>query len=268
MNTTPVHLSLRVAWYLALVWLAAASGLAATNATFRVLTFNIHHGEGLDGRVDLERIARLLREQRADLVALQEVDRGTERTAKRDFPAELAALTGLTCVFSNNLSHQGGQYGNAILLRFPVKQVTNTHYRRLGPGEQRGLLETEVELDGRELAFLNTHLDHRTSDAERVASVPDILAAAERDPGRAVIVCGDFNDTPGSRMHRLLKERFDDTWERVGQGDGFTIPAEKPRKRIDYVWVLRGGPLEPVRALVIESKASDHLPVLVEFRWR
>ena len=79
---------------------APAPGAAAR--TFRVMTFNIHHGEGLDGKVDLPRIAALIQNERADLVALQEVDKGVQRTARHDLPAELATLTGMTCLFSNN----------------------------------------------------------------------------------------------------------------------------------------------------------------------
>ena len=65
--------------------------LAADETTpflFRVMTYNIHHGEGLDGKVDIQRIADLIKQERADVVALQEVDKGTERTARRDLGAE------------------------------------------------------------------------------------------------------------------------------------------------------------------------------------
>src|SRR5215510_5239404 len=63
----------------------AAAPHTNTAHTFRVMTYNIHHGEGLDDKVDLLRIAQLIKEQRTDIVALQEVDKGTERTQKRDF---------------------------------------------------------------------------------------------------------------------------------------------------------------------------------------
>ena len=59
------------------------------------MTYNIHHGEGLDGRVDTARIAALIKQERADIVALQEVDKGVRRTALRDLTAELASLTGM-----------------------------------------------------------------------------------------------------------------------------------------------------------------------------
>jgi endonuclease/exonuclease/phosphatase family metal-dependent hydrolase len=229
------------------------------------MTYNIHHGEGLDGKVDLERIARLIRQEGADIVALQEVDQGVARTARRDFPAELARLTGFTCVFSNNHAFEGGQYGNAILSRFPVKQWTNLHYRMLRTGEQRGLLQAVLEVSGRELAFLNTHIDHRSDDAERWFNVGEIEAVAKQYPGKPIILCGDFNDVPGSRVHRRISQTFDDAWAIVGEGEGFTSPAEAPRRRIDYVWFVRGGPFKPARAWVVSSDASDHRPVVVEF---
>ena len=84
------------------------------------MSYNVHHGEGSDGRIDLERIAAVIKEEKADLVALQEVDRGVLRSGKRDLPAELAKLTGMSVFFENNFGYQGGEYGNAILTRLPV----------------------------------------------------------------------------------------------------------------------------------------------------
>lgn len=73
----------------------------------RVLTYNIHHGAGIDGKLDLERIARVIRDARPDIVALQELDRNTQRTRKVDQPAELARLTGLHGTFGGNIALQG-----------------------------------------------------------------------------------------------------------------------------------------------------------------
>jgi endonuclease/exonuclease/phosphatase family metal-dependent hydrolase len=235
---------------------------------FRVMTYNIHHGEGLDGKVDLERIARLIRQERADIVALQEVDQGVARTARRDFPAELARLTGFTCVFSNNFHFQGGRYGNAVLSRFPVKRWTNRHYQMLRPNEQRGLLQLELDVDGRELVFLNTHIDYRADDTERWSNVAEIEAVARQYPGKPIILCGDFNDTPGSRVYRRINQTLADTWALMGQGDGFTIPADAPRKRIDYLWISRDESVVPLKVWVAPSEASDHRPVVAEFQLR
>lgn len=233
---------------------------------FRVMTYNIHHGEGLDGKVDVARIAEVIKRERADVVALQEVDKGVARTQRRDLPMELAALSGMRCVFSNNFNYQGGEYGNAVLTRFPVLSSTNLHYTMLRTNEQRGLLQLRLEVGGRELIFMNTHIDFRGDDSERLLNVSQIQDVA-RGYGRTLILCGDFNDTPGSRTHQRMKQAFDDAWERAGQGSGFSYPAEGGKKRIDYVWVSRNSPVEPTSAEVIATDASDHLPVLVEFHW-
>lgn len=237
----------------------------AADTPLRVLTYNIHHGEGLDQRVDLERIAALIKETKADLVALQEVDRGVERTAKRDLPAELAKLTGLTAVFENNFHYQGGEYGNAILTKFPVKSTKNRHYKMLRTGEQRGVLQVILDVNGRDVLFMNTHIDYRPDDAERqlnVGELKELVAGAGKMP---IILCGDFNDIPGSRTHTRVKEFLTDSWEAVGQGPGFSIPVRKPTKRIDYIWITPAT-LTPLKMEVLHSEASDHLPVLGEFR--
>jgi endonuclease/exonuclease/phosphatase family metal-dependent hydrolase len=235
------------------------------STTLRVMTYNIHHGEGLDGQVDLLRIAQLIQRERADIVALQEVDKGVTRTARRDFPAELAALTGMTCVFSNNFAFQGGEYGNAVLTRFPVLRVTNTPYQMLRAGEPRGLMQLVLDVHGRELVFLNTHIDYRPDDAERMLNVGEIETRLKLNAGRPIILCGDFNATPESRVCRRLSENLEDTWARIGEGDGFTIPASQPTKRIDYIWIAKDTSLKPIKVWVPPSDASDHLPVVAEF---
>jgi endonuclease/exonuclease/phosphatase family metal-dependent hydrolase len=235
--------------------------------TFRVMTFNIQHGRGLDGQVNLERIAAVILREGADLVALQEVDKGVARTARRDLPAELAALTGMTAIFSNNFHFQGGEYGNAILSRFPIRHWENRHYEMLRLGEQRGLLQATVTIAGRELLLLNTHIDYRGDDAERWLNVAEIETVARAHPGIPIILSGDFNDTSGSRVHRRLSETFTDVWAVAGAGAGDTYPANEPRKRIDFIWLSRAAAIKPLRAWVPTTDASDHRPVVAEFQW-
>ncbi len=244
------------------------AGTGGQSSKFRVMTYNIHHGEGLDGRTDLRRIAGLIRQEQADIVALQEVDKGVERTTRRDFPAELAALTGMTCVFSNNFHYQGGEYGNAVLTRFPVKHSTNTHYKMLRSGEQRGILQLVLDIGGREVLFMDTHIDFRGDDTERLLNVAEISQLIQRYRPLPMILCGDFNDTPTSRTYQRVAEQFADTWVLAGSGEGLTIPADHPAKRIDYIWISRNGPLSPLKAWVPTSNASDHLPVVAEFRFK
>ena len=257
------------------IWLAlslsgCSSFRGATGTTpLRVLTFNIHHGEGLDGKVDVERIAKLILESKADLVALQEVDRGVERTKKIDIMTTLADLTGMTYAFGKNVEYQGGEYGNGMLVRFPILEERNHHYQMVRPGEQRGLLQLVLEVKGEEILFINTHLDHRQGDTDRVSGAGEIRDVIKRFTPRPIILCGDFNDTSGSRTISLLKDDFVDAWELTGTGRGMTWPADTPRQRIDYVFISKGEAassvrLTPLSARVLNSNASDHLPLLVE----
>ena len=235
---------------------------------FRVMSYNIHHGEGLDGKVDLERIAALVKKEAADIVALQEVEKGVERTKRRDLPAELAALTGMTCVFSNNYNFQGGEYGNAVLTRYQVKGWTNTHYKMLRPGEQRGILQLKLDVRGREVVIMNTHIDFRPDDSERLLNTETISQLVSNNSGTPIILCGDFNDVPESRTYERLAALFVDSWKVAGTGLGFTIPAEGPKKRIDYIWISRGSRIIPLKMWVPETRASDHLPIVAELEFR
>jgi endonuclease/exonuclease/phosphatase family metal-dependent hydrolase len=251
-----------------LLCIALICGRAASQelATFRVMTYNIHHGEGTDGKLDLERIAALIKAERADIVALQEVDRGTARTAKRDLAKELAELTDMQQVFGKNIDFQGGEYGNAILSRFPIVEHAHTRYRISISGEQRGLLQALIRVHGQELLLLNTHLDFKKEDEERLANAAEALAIlAERQPKRLVIFCGDFNAPLGSPTYKAVVEKLDDCWPLAGEGPGFTIPSQWPAARIDYVFIDKESALRPRKAWVPRSIASDHLPVVVEF---
>jgi endonuclease/exonuclease/phosphatase family metal-dependent hydrolase len=239
-----------------------------TRPTFRVMTYNIHHGEGIDAKLDLERIAAVIKEAGADIVALQEVDKGVERSGRRDMPAELAALTGFTCIFSNNYHYQGGEYGNAVLTRFPVLAATNHHFRMLRALEPRGLLQVTLAVHGRQLALLNTHLDAGREDHERWSSVGEIESILKAYAGQPLLFGGDFNATPDSRVIQKLSTWLTDPWPLVAAGPGHTIPVKQPSKRIDYIWMAKDSPLIPVKAWVPHSIASDHLPVVMEFQWR
>ncbi len=231
------------------------------------MTYNIHHGEGIDGRIDLERLANVIKAEKADIVALQEVDRGVLRSGRRDLPSELAKLTGMSVFFENNLSYQGGEYGNAVLTRYPILLATNTHYKMLEPKEQRGAIQIILWANGKRFLLMNTHLDYReTGEEERLLHVETIRELAQKYGQCPVIVCGDFNSTPGSRTHKAMTKFLQDSWELAGRGEGLTIPPENPRTRIDYIWVSRELKVEKV--WVPSTQASDHLPVVAELRFR
>jgi endonuclease/exonuclease/phosphatase family metal-dependent hydrolase len=242
-----------------------------------VLTWNIHHGEGLDKKVDADRIAKVILSAKPDVVALQEIDRGVERTGKIDLITKLADLTDMTYAFGKTIDYQGGDYGNAFLTRFPILEERNLHYTLVQPGEPRGLLQLILNVRGEEIVVASTHLESRSDDSARMSSVGELRTLLRGYSPRPVIVCGDFNDLPESRSITELKKDYIDTWALVNRGEGFTFPSDAPRKRIDYILVLNNSKsdsasaavqLRPLSARVLPSSASDHLPLLVEFELR
>lgn len=236
-----------------------------TDNSIKVMTYNIQHGRGMDGEVNIERIAQVILDEGADIVALQEVDVGVERSGRTDIASELSELTGLEYnVFGKNLDHQGGDYGNATLSRFPIVEYENIHFEQMGP-EKRGILTTLIEIGEFNLLMLNTHLDHRgDDDSERVLYIQGardkIIPGYEKD---GTIFVGDMNDVPGSNTYAALADFLTDAWMVSGDGEGLTIPADNPLRRIDYIFY--SGLLSSTLIWVPETYASDHLPVVSEF---
>lgn len=238
-------------------------------ATIRVMTYNIHHARGVDGDVDIERIAKVIQREEPDFVALQEVDRGVPRSGERDLTAELAALTGMTGYFEKNHPVAGGEYGNALLSRHPILERKNTHFQHLHDGEQRGVLQAVVEVKGRKLLLLNTHLAHRAVDVDdRLFCAEQVETLVGEYADLPVIFAGDFNERPDGALHERLSRNYVDVWKAVGDGDGFTHASEQPNKRIDYIWLSGERGLTPLRSWVPETLASDHMPLVAEIELR
>jgi endonuclease/exonuclease/phosphatase family metal-dependent hydrolase len=246
-------------------WIAGCA--SREPATLRVLSYNIRHGDGMDRRIDLERIARVICEAKPDLVALEEVDRGVTRSSKVDQPAELGKLTGMHAVFEKNINFQGGEYGNAVLSRFPVESHENHYLPQSIPGEQRGALEVRVRVraKGHPIVFIATHLDYHPSDGERLASIAVLKDLVARCGTTPVIIAGDFNSTPDSEVMRRAGSFLGDTFDPAGSAK-FTFPADAPKVRIDYILYSRSSGLKCTEYRIIpEPVASDHRPILAVF---
>jgi endonuclease/exonuclease/phosphatase family metal-dependent hydrolase len=234
-----------------------------------VMSYNIHVGIGMDKKLDLARIAEVIKRHRVDLVGLQEVDRGVERTGRVDEMRELARLTGMDYAFAHNLDYQGGQYGVAVLSRFPILAIDHRRYANRRERERRGFIRVEVEVEGRRLNFITTHLDYQFLDG-RIFETEQLLEALA-DVRGPLVVTGDFNEEPGLGAYELmLKSGFADGWTRASKQDpaaGLTYPADKPTKRIDYVFYRGLGDAKASNATVPDTLASDHRPVVVSIKF-
>jgi endonuclease/exonuclease/phosphatase family metal-dependent hydrolase len=262
--------SIECVFVVVMPFLASCSGerepgqhASSTADTLRILAYNIHHGEGMDDVLDLERIAALIREVDPDLVALQEVDSVTSRTDAVDQAAELGRLTGLESVFGRFMPYQGGAYGMALLSRWPIAQSTNL---RLPDGEEpRTALSAKVTSPktGRSFRLVGIHF-YRT-DEERLAQakrLEDLLG----DEDVPTVLAGDFNSAPESEVMVHLAE----SWAVVAKGDDrFTFPSYAPDREIDFVLLRPAHRFEVVgQRLIAEPVASDHRPLVVDLIMR
>jgi endonuclease/exonuclease/phosphatase family metal-dependent hydrolase len=222
---------------------------AAHAAQVRILTYNIRHCQGMDGKVDVERVAMVIRSVKPDIVALQEVDRDVGRSGRIDQAEELGRLTGLKAFFGRAIDLDTGQYGNAVLTGLPVRASSN---HPLPGAEPRTLLE--VEFDG--FRFFATHFDVGRDDSRRMESVAEINRRAKG----AAVLAGDLNAVLESGPLKALAAE----WKIAGEGQFLpTIPSPAPARQIDFVLVRPADGWRVVEVRVLnEPVASDHRPVL------
>ena len=252
----------------------------------RVMTYNIKHALGNDGRVDLERIASVIRAYDPEILGLQEVDRFWNRSGGVDQPQALARELGMHHCFGANLNHQpdghagvAHEYGTLLLSRHAILECSNTLLPRVGNTEQRGLLEAVVNVRGVPLRVLNTHLQPgRNSTVAgvngRESRRQQILAIAARldEIGAAshpVVLLGDLNARPTDGEMAPLQARLTDAWVARGSGPGNTAsahPTKSPTVRIDYVFVsaVVGVSRVEVPVTSLTRVASDHYPVVAD----
>ena len=238
-----------------------------SNTTLRILSYNIHHAQGVDGRLDVPRIAAVIRSVSPDLVAVQEVDQGTRRSAGIDQPAALSRLTGLRAIFSKNIDFQGGAYGNAILSRLPILKHRNVLLPSYDNGEQRGVLIADIRWGSSDqtLTFFATHLDHRTKDRERLAGAAKINMLVKELPQLPAVLAGDMNAVPESSVLRRLQTE----WSHLYSKSAPTVPVSQPSRQIDFVLVRPASKWQLVESRVLDERvASDHRAVLAVFQLR
>ena len=235
----------------------------------QVLVYNIHAGADASGANNIERVAAIIRDTKADIVLLQEVDKGVARSQRQDQPAELARLTGLNAVFGKSLDYQGGLYGIAILSRFPVVSdsvvhlpVTPPQLRSGASYEPRVALRALLSTPSGTIAVINTHLDPSGEDTYRRQEIATLLQLAKTSESTLgpVLLGGDFNSEPPSAVQQTVRESVRDAWAECGKGQELSWPADVPRKRIDYLFLTKH--FTCARAEVLETQASDHRPVL------
>lgn len=223
-----------------------------------VMTFNIRHGRGGDGKVNLERVAEVIKKANIDIVALNEVDQNFSRRSNYLEQASwFASELQMDFVFGPALSLKSGHYGNAILSRLSITKHEN-HIFRIKPllAEPRAVLEASISVANGQINVLTSHFSMHPS-LHRM----QLLFCLEYSHSSPCILMGDLNRKPSSRSYRQLVEKYLDSC--VDQPLP-TFPARKPRSKLDYIFTSNH--FDVVATNVIQTNASDHLPLWAQLK--
>lgn len=221
------------------------------------MTYNIHHGEGLDGKINLERIADVIKNENPDLVALQEVDFKTKRSRGVDQAARLGELCEMQSIFGRAIDYKGGQFGNCILSKSPFVSSKNYPLPKAG-AENRSMVTATIRINRRKtLTFASAHFDHKNIDSRAQASAYIAKLVATTD--LLVVLAGDLNCLPDAdELHPLAT-----VLRSVNKDPIATFPARSPKSQIDYILYDKRARWKIKEVRAIDDKgASDHLPLL------
>jgi len=243
----------------------------------RIMTYNVHSCVGVDGKLEVGRIAAVIAQSNPDIVALQELDIGRMRTGHVDQVHAIASRLDMAFHFNCALSMAEEQYGDAILTTLPMRVVRSAPLPtlpRVRGLEPRGALWVAIEIDGVEVQIINTHLG--LVPLEQKLQVAALLgedwlgSAACRDP---VMLIGDFNATSRYGIYNALTARLRDAQRQLQRKNRLrqtspTFPSRFPVLRIDHLFVSPGVKVIDVHVPngPLARSASDHLPLVADFK--
>lgn len=224
-----------------------------------VMSYNIRHGDA-----GIERIARAIRQQKADVVCLREV-RDLDGRQFLDYAISELGPGWHVCAAGDL----------AILSRYPaVGQMEH----RVSSDPNWSVLQVVLNVKGRQVNVFNLHLSeihpkylmpsygewfpaYATSTAKRRQSQTDVLLRAIASTKGPVVVAADLNTPPRGILYRRLTSHLTDAFRVAGHGFGYTFPTWLPMLRIDYVLTRDIGIR---RCYVPRSSASNHLAVVAD----
>ena len=232
--------------------------------TLRVATYNIHRCRGLDGRTNPTRVAEVIRNIDADVVALQEVI-GASQTSP-GHAEELGAMLGMGWVMAPARQLRGALFGNVVMSRLPIRQHSqyDLSWRTCEP---RCCQRVDIEIGNDTLHLYNVHLGtallERRYQAGRLSAI-----LHDRRVGIPKVVLGDFNEWMRGMATEMLTERLKSIDLRAHLRRRRTYPGVFPVLHLDHIYYE--GNVEVVKLELPRTRrslmASDHLPLIAELR--
>lgn len=239
-----------------LLVLMMASAVSFSQEYVKFMTYNVRNAKGLDGVMDCQRIANVIRNAAPDVVAVQELDSMTRRSGGKYVLEEIAQRAQMSALFFPAIEYDGGKYGIGILSREKPLKVEGVSLP--GREEKRGMLMAEFE----EYIFACTHLS--LNEEDRMASL-EIIRQQSAECGKPFVLAGDLNATGDSDFIAALQEDF----KILNDVKVSTFPADVPDRTLDYIAILKStAPIHSVESKCVldEPLASDHRPVEVVLR--
>lgn len=228
-----------------------------------VMTYNIQSGRNLAQDRDIRHAISTIRKESPDILSLNEVQHCTAfcPDGRCQAQAVAEALGYPYFRFGRSIDYEGGEYGNALLSRYPILESAVFPIPDI-PEEQRDSwfeprthLFCRLDLGGREMIALTSH--YGLSDGEIQNAVQETLRlAVERN--LPLIFMGDLNAQPDSPLLAPLFGIFSDSAAGM-ESSALTYPSDTPSEKIDYIF-HRGG-FATLRAWVPETTDSDHRPL-------
>ena len=249
------------AFLLAVIVLAGTLAGQANPLRLKVMTFNVRMSGELT-LYDVVPFANLIRQYDPDLIALQEVDYKVARSNQIDFATLLAAELGMFPVFGKAINSGSGEYGSAILSKYPFMATRNEQLPKPeGTKEQRAVIIAEVVLpSGQMVRFASTHLDH-SNNAVRTAMVNSLNALLLKGD-MPTILAGDFNAKPEESSIASGMQQ----WKQICNNNP-TFP-NNPTSKIDYLFGYPKASCKTISTRVITlTNISDHCPVVAEIEF-
>ena len=243
--------------------------------TIRVLTYNVHSCVGIDGKLSPRRIARVIARYRPDVVALQEVDVGRARTNHDDQARIIADHLEMQYHFHPTIQIAEEAYGDCVLSRLPMRLI-KTGVLPTVPGqsrlEPRGAIWVAIDVADTTIGLVNTHLGLRGH--EKLLQIDALLGSDWLGAGghpEALVLCGDFNASPKSRVWERCARRLRDVQiEATLHKPRGTWFGHYPLARIDHIFI--SPQIEVSRVEVggdhLARVASDHRPLFAELKIR
>lgn len=238
----------------------------------KVMTYNIYGARLTNG----DKLGEVIKKYSPDLIVLQEVDKNTIRSNKRDVTEDIAKKLGYDYYyFQKTLDFNGGEFGISIISKYPIDRYYTYELPSVG-SEKRYLLGTQISKDvfGKTVTVINAHLNYQENI--KVEETDEVLAVINLFEGDVKFLAGDFNMLPTSESYSKYLKKWTDSYTEIkGSPSNSEVEKDKQRNmkdtRIDYIFGDKSKNWKVNKSFFVKdesekwSELSDHVPYMAEF---